>query len=197
MSLYKRLSQKTVYQCPWMTVTEHQAVRRGDEAVTYSVVDRADGVLVIPMSPPNDSKIQCTLLQRQDRFPLQAEDLEFPAGAIDPGETPENAAVRELFEETGIVIQPKNLVFLAAPYVISSLTKQRMYLFTVEVSEEDLAKAAKVPVSEDIVSQQVATFEEVDGFIQDGQICEMANLVAWAYLRHNLPRPDTTPQPAR
>jgi ADP-ribose pyrophosphatase len=171
-------------------------VRRGDEAVTYSVVDRADGVLVIPMSPPNDSKIQCTLLQRQDRFPLQAEDLEFPAGAIDPGETPENAAVRELFEETGIVIQPENLVFLAAPYVISSLTKQRMYLFTVEVSEEDLAKAAKVPVSEDIVSQQVATFEEVDGFIQDGQICEMANLVAWAYLRHNLPRPDTTPQPA-
>ena len=35
----------------------------------------------------------------------------FPGGRIDPGETPESAAVRELKEETSLVAKEKNLVY--------------------------------------------------------------------------------------
>lgn len=31
--------------------------------------------------------------------------FEFPGGAIDRGETEENAAIREVFEETGLVLE--------------------------------------------------------------------------------------------
>jgi len=41
------------------------------------------------------------LLVRQFRPPAGRLMLEFPAGLIDPGETPEATAVRELYEETG------------------------------------------------------------------------------------------------
>ncbi len=41
------------------------------------------------------------LLVRQFRPPAGRRMLEFPAGLIDPGETAEETAVRELYEETG------------------------------------------------------------------------------------------------
>ena len=41
------------------------------------------------------------LLVRQFRPPAGRYTIEFPAGLIDPGETPEESARRELFEETG------------------------------------------------------------------------------------------------
>ncbi len=36
----------------------------------------------------------------------------FSGGRIEPGETPATAAARELFEETGIVVSPEDLVFV-------------------------------------------------------------------------------------
>jgi 8-oxo-dGTP pyrophosphatase MutT (NUDIX family) len=41
------------------------------------------------------------VLIEQFRIPFETEVLEFPAGLIDPGETPEQTARRELAEETG------------------------------------------------------------------------------------------------
>jgi 8-oxo-dGTP pyrophosphatase MutT (NUDIX family) len=44
-----------------------------------------------------------TLLVSQFRPPVGSATMEFPAGLIDGGETPEQAALRELREETGYV----------------------------------------------------------------------------------------------
>jgi 8-oxo-dGTP pyrophosphatase MutT (NUDIX family) len=43
------------------------------------------------------------VLVRQFRPPLDAKTIEFPAGLIDAGETPGEAALRELEEETGFI----------------------------------------------------------------------------------------------
>lgn len=54
-------------------------------------------VFILARIVPDDE----ILLIRQFRPPAGRLVLEFPAGLIDPGETPESTAVRELYEETG------------------------------------------------------------------------------------------------
>ena len=71
-------------------------------------VDSPDWVTVVPeLAPsggedsPGAAADRRFLLVRQYRHGTEEVGLEFPAGVIDPGETPREAAVRELLEETG------------------------------------------------------------------------------------------------
>ena len=59
-------------------------------------IDYPHAVAIIPIFEPDKF-----ILVKQSRYALQRETLEFPAGKIDPGETPEQAVARELAEETG------------------------------------------------------------------------------------------------
>src|SRR5882757_4468769 len=51
----------------------------------------------------------CLLLARR-RVSEGSLSWQFPAGAIEPGETPEDAAVRETFEETGLVVAARSIL---------------------------------------------------------------------------------------
>jgi ADP-ribose pyrophosphatase len=62
------------------------------------VVEHAEAVVVIVRPKPSEM-----LLVRQYRHPLARENWEVVAGGMNPGESPEDAAARELREETGYV----------------------------------------------------------------------------------------------
>lgn len=63
---------------------------------TFHVADAPDGVTVVALTPRGE-----LVMVELWRHPLQRVTLELPSGTLDPGETPEAAAVRELREETG------------------------------------------------------------------------------------------------
>ncbi|MEA2787372.1 MAG: ADP-ribose pyrophosphatase [Candidatus Eremiobacteraeota bacterium] len=71
---------------------------RGDEGTPHDVevVEHAQAVVVIVCPQPNEM-----VLVRQYRHPLARENWEVVAGVMNPGESPEDAAARELREETG------------------------------------------------------------------------------------------------
>ncbi|KAI7095369.1 hypothetical protein KC352_g39108, partial [Hortaea werneckii] len=59
-----------------------------------------DAVAIAPIIR-HPSKPPSTLIILQYRPPVEGTCVEFPAGLIDEGESPEQAAIRELKEETG------------------------------------------------------------------------------------------------
>ena len=71
---------------------------RSESGRTYDaeVVEHAEAVAVIVRPRPSEM-----LLVRQYRHPLGREQWEVVAGGMNPGESPEDAALRELQEETG------------------------------------------------------------------------------------------------
>ena len=92
---------KVVFETPWFSVHEMPSKREwhmGRDPF-YCIVS-PDAVLVIPVT--DDGRF---LMIRQYRPARGGFTLEFPAGAIDRGEAPLEAAQREMLEETGFVAQ--------------------------------------------------------------------------------------------
>jgi ADP-ribose pyrophosphatase len=67
------------------------------------------------------------VLVRQPRPAVNAQPLELPAGLVDPGETPEVCAARELREETGYVAS--EVVPLVRFYTSPGFTDELIHIF--------------------------------------------------------------------
>ena len=82
-----------------VTFTDEKNCRRSWEAVNRKngCNSGSNAVFIVAKIVPDDEIV----LVKQFRPPAGKLMLEFPAGLIDPGETPEATAVRELYEETG------------------------------------------------------------------------------------------------
>jgi len=85
--------RKSVFATPWFDIFAEQPAAGGQP---HYVIQGKDFVVIVAATKANQ-----ILLVRQYRPPVAAVTLELPAGHIEPGETPEQAARRELVEETG------------------------------------------------------------------------------------------------
>ena len=90
-------SSQILAACRIFTVKQeiHRSPRTGKEHEFY-LLDSGDWVNVIPMTA--DEKV---ILVKQFRFGTRDFSLEIPGGMVDEGESPVQAASRELIEETG------------------------------------------------------------------------------------------------
>jgi len=93
----------------------------------YEVVRHADSVAVLVTDGRR------VLGVRQWRVAVEQETWEIPAGLVDPGETPHEAAARELAEEVGLA---GNLELVTSCYASPGFTDERLWLFAAtDVSE--------------------------------------------------------------
>jgi ADP-ribose pyrophosphatase len=99
--VWENLDSETLYDTG---IFRLRTVRRRSPAgrhAPFVSVEAPDWVTIIPEFEDPGTGEASFLIVRQYRHGTEKVGLEFPAGAIDPGEKPADAAARELLEETG------------------------------------------------------------------------------------------------
>lgn len=141
--------------------------------VTLDIVRHPKSVVLVPVPEPGH-----VILVRQYRHAVNANLWELPAGSLDPGETPEEAAARECHEEVGLV--PQTVVRLAGLYPTPGYCDEEMIFFRLSSLEQPTTEAAQ-DEDEDI---EVKTFElrEAREMIRRGEIVDMKTLVGLALI---------------
>lgn len=129
------------------------ASRRNDDELACKTKDhtKADGVMIIPITKEGE-----VVLVKQFRPVIDDYIYEFPAGIIDPGESMEEAAKRELFEETGLTATSYE-VFLKPSYTSVGMTDETTAIVKMDVcgeisteniEENEEIEVIKVPIKE-------------------------------------------------
>ena len=94
----KTIRKVYVFRGRILTVRNDDALMPNGDVRGREVVEHPGGVCVLPIQ--DDGSV---LLVEQFRYPYMEDVLEAPAGKLEPGEDPFEAAKRELREETGMV----------------------------------------------------------------------------------------------
>ena len=91
------LATETVFRTPYFSIEKERFRRaKNEETFEYYKLDRPDGFIILGLTPADE-----IILVRQYRPALKQFTWELPCGSVDPGESPQAAAERELYEETG------------------------------------------------------------------------------------------------
>ena len=119
---------------------------------------------------------------RQYRYSVGSWQLELPAGGMEPGEDPRDAAVRELREETGLVAH--DLIDLGMVYPSVGSTDERCYVYAARC---DGRRVACEPDPGEQTELVCLSREDVERMMDAGEMPNVQVYVAWAMLqRHGL-----------
>ncbi len=146
-------------------IVDHITTAAGIETVR-EVFQHPGGAAVVPLLPNGD-----VLLVRQYRYPIQQDLLELPAGKIDPGETPESTAVRELTEEVGYT--PGELLKLGEFYTTPGFCTEKLHLFLAR----DLKPANEPGDADEEIQVERFSLAEVKDLLNSGRITDAKTII--------------------
>ena len=155
----KIISSREVYKCGLFRVTEEKATDPSGFHIDRSIVRHLGSAVMMAV----DEKGRI-LLVRQFRLPAAKYLWELPAGRLDPGEKPLEAARRELQEETGYTARSwKRLaLFWPSPGYVA----ERMTIFLAT----RLTAGAAQPMEDERIECRWFPRRELDGMIRSGKI---------------------------
>lgn len=134
------------------------------------VIRHPGAVAVVARCPDNRF-----ILVRQYRKAVEQSLLEIVAGGLEPGETPESCARREIHEETGHNVL--SLLRLGSVYPTPGYNSEIIHLYFANVSGD------RMPDHKGDHDERIAieylTSADVDCHIRQGFICDAKTLAAW------------------
>ena len=165
----ERFGSERVFTGKVFNVDRDQVKMPNGRTVTVDVVRHSQSVVLVPVPEPGR-----VVLIRQYRYAINKDLWEVPAGSVDQGETPEQAARRECHEEIGLV--PQTIVRLSAMYPTPGYCDEQMIFFRCSGLEQT-DEPAHVDEDEDI---EARTFElrEAREMVRRGEIVDMKTIVA-------------------
>lgn len=145
---------------------------QGGTAHSFYCIDAPDWINVIPLTAEGD-----VLLLRQYRFGVCGFSLEIPGGMCDAGESPAEAARRELREETGY--QARELVDLGWVHPNPALLTNRCHSF---LARDVTQVGPPEPDEHEDLELVRAPLVEIPGLICGGEITHALVVAAFQLL---------------
>lgn len=169
----RRLSTRLVYENRWLSLREDRIERLDGSHGIYSVVDRPDFALVIPMENGGFHLVD------QYRYPVRGRYWEFPQGCFPDWREgrPEELARAELSEETGL--RAGSLVDLGQMFGWHGASGQTFHAFL--ATDLTPGPHAREPEEQDM-RQRWFSRSEFDRMIATGRIKDNCTIAAYALL---------------
>jgi ADP-ribose pyrophosphatase len=167
--MWQRLKTSVLLDHPRLKVLEDDVRLPNGEVIQYlRFADSNDSVCLVCIK---DGKV---LIQQEYSYPPAAMLYQFPGGAIEPGETPQTAAKRELLEESGV--KARRLTRLGFFYRNNRRESGRMHVFLADDSTEGLETK---PDAEEFIKSGWLALPQFKRMISDGKITNFSMLAAW------------------
>jgi ADP-ribose pyrophosphatase len=170
MTDYRTLSSRYVYKGHNIRLRVDDVVLPSGKETVREVIEH-DGAVVIVALDEKDN----VLLVRQFRHAAGKELLELPAGGIDPGETPEETARREMQEETGYM--PQKIERLGGFYSAPGYASEYLYLFLAT----ELTPARLIAEDTEEIKLVRMLLKEAAGLIRTGEIQDAKSIAGLLY----------------
>ena len=146
---FELIKSENTYTGRAFSVRRDHLLTPSGNTVQYDIISHIGSVSIVPV----DENGQIYFV-RQYRHAAELDLLELPAGTLEPGEPPEEAAAREIREETGMAAQSLKKIgsFYLAPGYSTEL--MHVYLATglthdpLEPDADEYLSVEKLPVAE-------------------------------------------------
>lgn len=160
-----------VYDSPWCGLRRDEVILPDGKVQEYHVFEISDAVAVLPVRA--DGSI---ILIGQYRYPHGRTHWEAPAGRIDEGESPADAARRELLEETGY--RAGRLVPMPGFYPTNGISAHYAHVFAALDCEE---VAEPSPSAAEQLVVKVFSEEEARSLLGAGRLADGFTAIALMY----------------
>ena len=142
---------------------------RTDKVYDFYILETTPWVNVIPLTPQNE-----VILIRQYRHGTQEVTLEIPGGIVEPNDSPEAAARRELLEETGY--EASQMVPLGFVHPNPAFLNNRCYTF---LAKDVLQVGKQAQDEKEDIEVVVRPLDHIPRIIQKGEITHALVLAAF------------------
>ena len=166
MAVIKVLESKRIYEGKIFSVRSDRVDFGNGCVAVREVAEHGGAVCVLPVDENGT-----VYLVRQYRHAAGRDVLEAPAGGMEPGETPEEAALRELREETGA---SGTLIPMGEYLPTPGYCSEKIYLFCARVTgfgETDFDE-------DEFLSTETYPFAEFYQMARDGRISDGKTIAA-------------------
>ncbi len=165
---WKTLNSRCVYENPWIRVSHDEVITPKGTPGIYGVVHfKNTAVGIVPIDEQGN-----TWLVRQSRYTLDQYTWEIPEGGCPSGESPLDAARRELEEEVGLLAddwQP-----LLELHLSNSVSDEFCVVF---VARQLRAGQQQLEATEDIVVRQLPLADAI-AMVRRGEITDAISVAA-------------------
>lgn len=145
----KKVSSEEIFDGKLLHVFSDTIELPDGKSATREYIKHQGAVAVVPVTENNE-----IIAVRQYRYPIGRVTVEIPAGKLDKGEKPLEAAMRELSEETGV--SGADITYIGGLYPSVAYTDELIHMYMAEnleygeahTDDDEFLDVVKIPVDE-------------------------------------------------